>query len=381
MSNVAESVRQALPAARRGDRQAFARLVAATQNTVSSIALSIVRDVQHSEDVAQEVYVRAWHKLAQLRDPDSFLPWLRQLTRNLARDHLRRQKARPGDAPDGDAEAEIARLAAVDRTGETAMVATIVDEHARALDAAFDELPAEAREVITLYYREGRSTDQVAELLGLRPTAVRQRLARARQRLKGEVERALAGTVLRSAPGAAFTAAVTTLLATASPPSAVAGVAAGLGAKSAFKLVSVAGLGMLFGLLGGIAGVVLGLRPHLKTAFDARERSELLAHRRNGVIAVVLAVAGFGVSVFVPGAWFPITVYAAFLGFIGFQSLVAIPRTLARRLAAERARDPAAAARHARQRRWGLFGLLCGSLCGLGGLLLGLASSGRLTLG
>ncbi len=377
MSDVATLIDRHLSAARSGDRRAFAALVAATQGTVASIALAIVRDVQHSEDIAQEVYLQVWGKLDELRNPDSFLPWLREVTRNRSRDFLRRSKVRPGDVPNADPEAALAQLAATDRTSESVEL----DERRRALDAAFDGLPAGAREVLTLYYREGESTAQVASLLGLRPATVRQRLSRARKALTAGVERALAGNLVRTAPGAAFTAAVAGLLTTASPPAAAAAVAAGLGSKSMVKLIAMTGFGIGIALLGGIAGVVLGIRPHLKTAFDERERLELLAHRRRGVVAVVLAIVGFTASAFVPGAWLPIAVFVLFFGVIAHQSAVAIPRTLARRMAHDLATDPTAPARHRRQRIWCWVGLIGGGLSGFGGLIAGLVSSGRLPLG
>lgn len=105
MSEIEQRIAEHLPAARRGDREAFAELVAATQTVTTSLALAVVRDVQYSEDIAQEAYVRVWQRLDRLGNPDSFLPWLRQITRNLARDHLRRKRVRPGDTSDGiDAE-------------------------------------------------------------------------------------------------------------------------------------------------------------------------------------------------------------------------------------------------------------------------------------
>ncbi len=69
----------------RGDREAFARLVAATRSLVASIALVELRDVEAARDVSQEVYLQVWDDLHQLRNPASFLPFLRQVTRLRAR--------------------------------------------------------------------------------------------------------------------------------------------------------------------------------------------------------------------------------------------------------------------------------------------------------
>src|SRR6187397_2412928 len=76
-------------AAAEGDRAAFATLVSETSGVVSSIALAIVRDLDVSRDVAQDVFLAAWQDLRKLRNPASFLPWLRQITRNRAHHVLR----------------------------------------------------------------------------------------------------------------------------------------------------------------------------------------------------------------------------------------------------------------------------------------------------
>ena len=83
-ADVIETIIQThLPAASQGDQQAYGRIVQGCQNTVTSIALAIVRDVPASEDIAQEAFISAWQQLKKLNNTASFLPWLRQITRNL----------------------------------------------------------------------------------------------------------------------------------------------------------------------------------------------------------------------------------------------------------------------------------------------------------
>ncbi len=78
-----------LPSAAAGCQQVDGRSALAYQNTVPPMSLAITRDIAASEDIAQEAFLRAWQRLAQLHQPASCLPWLRQTTRNLARDWLR----------------------------------------------------------------------------------------------------------------------------------------------------------------------------------------------------------------------------------------------------------------------------------------------------
>ncbi|MEO1081684.1 MAG: sigma-70 family RNA polymerase sigma factor [Pseudomonadota bacterium] len=375
MSDINSTIERYLPDARGGDAQAFAELVKSTQTTVASIALAIVRDVQISEDIAQEAYLRIWHRLGDLRNPGSFLPWLRQITRNLARDHLRRAKARPGDRVGGDASEALAELLDGRPNAEAEL---LVDEDRRALEQALEELPTDSREILTLYYREGRSVEQLSALLGISAAGVRQRLSRARQRLRDGLEPLLESTLVRSSPGAAFTAAVGSMLAASAPPPAAAAAAAAVGTKSLFKAAALGSLGLLLGALGGIAGVLLGMRPLLKTPFSDRERQALLRQQRLGVCIVLIAILGFAAVIFLPG-WLPaVTVYLAFIAALTWHTQVAVPRILEERLADERAADPEAGFRQARARKLGLLGLIGGGLSGFLGLAAGLVTSGRL---
>lgn len=372
MSEIALQIHRHLPAAQRGDTRAFAELVRATQSTVSAIALAVVRDVQHSEDIAQEAYLKVWQKLGELNNPDSFLPWLREITRNLARDHLRRAKSRPGDRP---ANADV--LDSIAAEPETTVAAIARERRFDALNEAFDRLPAEAREVLALYYREGQSSDKVGDLLGLSAAAVRQRLSRARSRLRSDLEQHLAAAIVASAPGAAFTAAVSAMLAAASPPAAAA-VAAGIGAKTGAKFLLGAGLGILLGLIGGIAGIVFGIRPYLKSSTDPLERGALIRQQRIGIVFVVAACAGFFASTVTSGWWVPTLVFLAFVGAIFWHTQIALPRILEPRFRAEREADPRAARRQQRQRLYGWIGMVGGTLAGAAGLVSGLVMSGRL---
>src|SRR5690606_39769973 len=60
-------IKRELPAAVQGDRDAYGRIVIASQNAVTAVALAITRDVPTSEDIAQEAFLSAWHHLPRLK--------------------------------------------------------------------------------------------------------------------------------------------------------------------------------------------------------------------------------------------------------------------------------------------------------------------------
>ena len=246
-------LRTELPAARRGSHEAYGRIVRACQNTVTAIALAITGDVQASEDIAQEAFLSAWQQLDRLRNSASFLPWLRQIARNLARDWLRAQAQRPlsGEA------AEIAIGMAADPSPEPADRLLRGEAEAAAEDI-ISALPEDSREVLLLFYREGQSSRQVAALLGLSDEAVRKRLSRARASVREDLLQRFGGLARSTAPSAAFALAVAGALAPAAPASATAAVVgSGVFGAGAGKL----GAGGLAtgGAAGGVAGGSLGL--------------------------------------------------------------------------------------------------------------------------
>lgn len=376
--NIDLLIHHELPAAARGDRDAYGRIVAACQNTVTAVALAVTRDVPASEDIAQEAFLSAWQHLKRLQNPASFLPWLRQITRNLARDHLRANRQRPLDGET----AELAIALAAD-PAPTPAQKIIEDERERAAAELISALPEDSREILLLFYREGQSSQQVAALLGLSDAAVRKRLSRARQDLREDLLKRFGEFARSSAPGAAFTAVVATALTVASPPAAAAGIlsaGAVVGAKTLGKILLGAAGSIGFAFVASFTAIYLGLRSQLRGAIDEEERRGLI---RSAVINA-LASIGFVIALlaiaYATTGWLPaVLATVAFMAAIFYQSLVVQPRVLARRHALEAARDPVKAARDRRSEKikcW--IGVFFGVAGGLGGLIGGLMASGRI---
>ncbi|MEE2663402.1 MAG: RNA polymerase sigma factor [Myxococcota bacterium] len=361
--------------ARQGDVAAFSRLVERTSSMVCGVAFAIVRDIAASEDIAQEVFLSVWKGLGRLQNPRSFLPWLRQMTRNQANSWLRKVYSRRAHDHAGE---EL--LAAVADPRPAADLALEQKEELELVARTLEEIPGEAREVLVLYYREGRSTTQVAELLGLSEGAVRKRLSRARGHIRAELAQRVGSGLERSAPGAALVTTVVTSLTTApAPASAVGGAAAGTGVVAGLKLGGLAGpLGALAGVASSIGGVVVGLRSELGEAIDERERRQLRRLRAVAIATVVASGLGMLWSARF-GHWLPPT--AVFLGFVVALGLLYglwLPRITRRRRQHQRATDPEAPARHRRRRLVALVASVAGTLMGGLGLLAGLWLGGFL---
>lgn len=310
-----------LPAAQRGDTVAYGRLVGATQRMVASVALAVTRDVHTSEDIAQETFLTAWQRIGQLGNPQSFLPWLRQVARNRAIDHVRAQRYRETPVDPLDA---LAHVAAAPQHGPAERF--ISDTDARQLAQALDEIPETSRDVLLLYYREGENTREVAALLGITDAAVRKRLQRGRDSLREEWLRRFADTARGSAPGVAFASAVGAAVASLSPaPAAAAALGLGAGKLGLGGKSLVAMLGAFAAAIGLVVGAVwLEARYYLRRAkSDAARR----AIKQNAVLYAVLTSSYIGVLVLVRRAhWSPNEILALAVVYVVLITLVTLER-------------------------------------------------------
>ncbi|MCF7975188.1 MAG: sigma-70 family RNA polymerase sigma factor [Phycisphaerae bacterium] len=202
-----------LQAAQAGNTAAFEQIVQNYQSLVCAITYSGTGRVEISEELAQETFLSAWKNLQQLTELGKFRAWLCSIARNMLNSHYRKKKMVSLDSVD-----------TADLSDQAACPADhlIHQEEHTMLEQALMRIPAEYREPMVMYYRQEKSTRDVAEALGLNESTVRTRLHRARHMLREEIAARLERTIERTGPDKAFTQAVMV---------AVGGVVAGMSAS------------------------------------------------------------------------------------------------------------------------------------------------------
>jgi len=153
-----------------GDESAFARLYERYARMVHGILLARVGRAD-AEDLVQEVFFAAWHRLKALRDPAAFGGWLATIARNRATDHHRRGN---------DYEELPAHLEARDATAARTE-ALVVLKIIRSLPEAY-------RETLVLRLVEGMTGPEIAERTGLTPASVRVNLHRGMKLLREKLD-------------------------------------------------------------------------------------------------------------------------------------------------------------------------------------------------
>jgi RNA polymerase sigma-70 factor (ECF subfamily) len=165
-------VEEAVRRARLGDAAAFDSAVGPELEDLRRLATAIVLDRQVADDVVQESLLAAWRGLNQLRDAAAFRTWLRRIVINRARNALRQ--------PRGLRLLEGAATSEHDRDADPSQTWNDVV----ALEAAMRQLTGDQRVCVALYYLEGWSVSEIAELLHVPHGTVKSRLHAARARLR-----------------------------------------------------------------------------------------------------------------------------------------------------------------------------------------------------
>jgi RNA polymerase sigma-70 factor (ECF subfamily) len=162
--------------ARRGDRDAFARLATAAISRLDAVARLITRDPERAKDAVQEALARAWRDLPSLRDPDRFDAWLRRLLVRACLDELRRGRGRV-------IEVELTEL---DHPAVTDSSLAVADRDA--LERGFRRLDPAQRSLIVMYYYLDLPLSEIADALALPIGTTKSRLFRAREALRAALE-------------------------------------------------------------------------------------------------------------------------------------------------------------------------------------------------
>lgn len=171
------------------DPAAFEELVKRHQRTVYALLYQLAPDWVDTSDLAQEVFIRVWRSINNLRNPSSFRGWLTQIVTNLFYDELRRRPRRvptvsmdegiDSDGEEGD-----------HGTRDIPDVSLLPDEKilnqelSEVIRDAMSKLPEQFRTAIVLREVEGLSYEEIAILTKTEMGTVKSRIARARSKLQ-----------------------------------------------------------------------------------------------------------------------------------------------------------------------------------------------------
>ena len=156
----------------RGDLSAFEQLVDRHRPVVVRVAARIVGS-EDAEDVSQDAFLRAFHRLDRFRGDAPFRSWLLRITHNAALDHLARRRPEPVDPQEFDASEPSASRPPAERLE--------LRERIERLERKLHGLSAQHRTVLVLRDAEGMSYEEIADITDSPLGTVKGRLHRARR--------------------------------------------------------------------------------------------------------------------------------------------------------------------------------------------------------
>ena len=166
-----------------GDYQAYAGLVNRYQNYVFTLTLRIVKNREDAEEVAQDVFIKAYKYLADFRGASKFTTWLYTIVNNTCISFLRKKKL---DIHSLDNE----KVFEMADNQDSGIRANMVEQKSKLamVNDAIGLLSPDDAQIITLFYKAEQSLEETAQVLGIEVNAAKVRLHRARTRLKEKME-------------------------------------------------------------------------------------------------------------------------------------------------------------------------------------------------
>tara|TARA_R110001583_G_scaffold25474_1_gene92125 strand:+ start:28 stop:609 length:582 start_codon:yes stop_codon:yes gene_type:complete len=160
-----------------GNTNAFSILVDRYKDLVFSLALKMVKNREEAEEVSQDTFIKVFKSLRQFKGDSKFSTWIYKVTYNTCLDRLKMNKKFYNDVPiDEFTEHQV-------KTIDNALEAMELEERKQAIQDCMKLLPAEDAFLLTLFYFEEQSLEEIAKVVGLTTNNVKVKLFRSRKKL------------------------------------------------------------------------------------------------------------------------------------------------------------------------------------------------------
>jgi len=168
----------------KGDHDAYALLVERYKSYVFTLTFRFTKNREDAEEVSQDIFVKAYRSLADFKGTAKFSTWLYTIVNTTCITFLRKKRL---DVKSLDDE----RTFEVADSQDSGFRANLVEQKSRLImvNRAIAMLNPDDAEIITLFYKNEQSLEEISQILGVEVNAAKVRLHRARTRLKDKMEK------------------------------------------------------------------------------------------------------------------------------------------------------------------------------------------------
>lgn len=165
-----------------GDMNAYATLVDKYKGLVFTIAMKILRNNEEAEETAQDAFIKAYQSLNKFKRESKFSTWLYRIVYNAAISKTRKKVLQKADLSN-----EIIDNYTTDEIKSSLWILEEGDKK-KLINKIMSGLNPEENALITLYYYDENSTEEIAEIMGLSQSNVKVRLHRIRNKMNHELQ-------------------------------------------------------------------------------------------------------------------------------------------------------------------------------------------------
>ena len=161
----------------KGDASSFAVLVDRYKDLVYTLAFRMLKSREEAEEVSQDVFLKVFKSLAKFKGESKFSSWIYRISYNTCLDKIRKQKREPIVVTiDEFTEHQV-------NTIDNALDKLVEKEHKQLIQDCLKLLPGDVGFLLTLYYFEEQSIEEISKIIGISNANVKVKLFRSRKKL------------------------------------------------------------------------------------------------------------------------------------------------------------------------------------------------------
>jgi RNA polymerase sigma-70 factor (ECF subfamily) len=164
-------------AIKNGDTKAYAQLVERYKDLVYTLALRMLKHREEAEEVAQDTFIKVFKSLDKFKGDSKFSTWVYRVTYNTCLDNIKKNKKHLNNVP-----IDAYTFNKLD-TIDNALDHMINEERNVLIKKCINKLPEDSSALLTLFYFEELSLDEISKIINVEANTVKVKLFRARKKL------------------------------------------------------------------------------------------------------------------------------------------------------------------------------------------------------
>lgn len=173
-----------------GNSNAFAIIVDRYKNLIFSLALKMVKNREEAEEVAQDTFIKVFNSLEKFKGESKFSTWIYKVAYNTCLDRIKKNKKDEGTITIDDFSEHLVK------TMENALSKMVDEERKKSIQDCLNLLPSEEGFLLTLFYFEDQSLEEIAKIMNITANNVKVKLYRSRQKLASIIKEKLESEII-----------------------------------------------------------------------------------------------------------------------------------------------------------------------------------------